>query len=184
MKSKYSVLIGPYRNLLTKLLMATDENPAGIAIVEHLLEPGFIGEAPHLHTREDEISIILEGEITIWEDGRISIYKAGDVAIKKRNSFHAFWNGGTQPLRFLDLFTPGNFASYFYEISHLLPLDGAASLEGERQINHLNKKYGLQVDVAAMGTPYQGSKSCRQCLPENSKLCKEKADLPASPSLN
>ncbi|QHT67354.1 cupin domain-containing protein [Rhodocytophaga rosea] len=176
MTSPSWVLTGPYRNLQTKLLMSTNENPSGIAIVEHLLEPGSFGEAPHLHTREDEISIILEGEITIWEEGRISIYKAGEVALKKRNSFHAFWNGGSQPLRFIDLYMPGNFASYFYEISHLLPLPGKAC---RKQMDLLNKKYGLQVDDTAMGTPFLGREPSRQCSVENSSSVKEKADLPA-----
>jgi hypothetical protein len=43
--------------------------------------------------------------------------------VKPRGIAHAFWNPGTEPVRFLELITPAGFEEYFAELE---PILGAA----------------------------------------------------------
>lgn len=141
----YSVLIGPGRKLTANLLVAKHESKSGIAIVEHILPPGTIAAPPHKHSKEDEISIILEGEITIWEEGKVSRFSAGEIAVKKRNILHTFWNEGATPLRFLEIITPGDFAEFFVAADKLLPADGSMNEQVQQKFDILNTEYGLEM---------------------------------------
>lgn len=150
MKEKFSVFIGPDRKLAANLLVAKEESESRVAVVEHILEPGALAAPPHKHTREDEISIILEGEITIWEEGKVSTFSAGEIAVKKRNILHTFWNAGDEPLKFLEIIAPGGFEGYFYEIDKILPKDWVLNEDIMRQLQALNEKYAVEMDYEAV----------------------------------
>jgi quercetin dioxygenase-like cupin family protein len=146
---KFSVNIGLTRELVANLLISKDESESKVAVVEHVLEPGALAAPPHMHTREDEISIILEGEITIWEEGTTSVFRAGEIAVKKRNILHTFWNAASKPLRFLEIIAPGDFAGYFYEVDKILPIDNLGKPLDEHvmeQLHRLNEKYAVIMD--------------------------------------
>jgi mannose-6-phosphate isomerase-like protein (cupin superfamily) len=146
---KFSVNIGLTRELIANLLVSKNESMSNVAVVEHILEPGALAAPPHMHTREDGISIILEGELTLWEEGKISVFKAGEIAVKKRNILHTFWNAKTVPLRFLEIIAPGDFAGYFYEVDKILPVENLGQPLGEdvmQQLHRLNEKYAVVMD--------------------------------------
>lgn len=149
MTEKFSVNIGMTRELVANLLIAKEENESRVAIIEHILEPGALAAPPHKHTREDEISIILEGEITIWEEGKINRFRAGEIAVKKRDILHTFWNEKSEPLRFLEVIAPGDFAGYFYEIDKILPAENNGEPLSEEimsKLQALNEKYAVEMD--------------------------------------
>ncbi|HEY9376682.1 MAG TPA: cupin domain-containing protein, partial [Jiangellaceae bacterium] len=55
----------------------------GISIVEHTFAPGVL-VPPHRHSREDEISCVIEGEIGFRSDGREVSLGAGGYIVKPR----------------------------------------------------------------------------------------------------
>jgi quercetin dioxygenase-like cupin family protein len=146
---KFSVNIGLTRELVANLLIAKEESESRVAVVEHILESGALAAPPHMHTREDEISIILEGEITVWEEGKTTVVKAGEIVVKKRNILHTFWNAASTPLRFLEIIAPGDFAGYFYEVDQILPKENLGQPLTEnvmQKLHDLNEKYGVVMD--------------------------------------
>jgi hypothetical protein len=44
--------------------------------------------------------------------------------VKPRGIAHAFWNPGTEPVRFLELITPAGFEEYFAELEPILGAPG------------------------------------------------------------
>lgn len=145
----FYVHIGMTRELVANLLVAQNASESQVAVVEHILEPGALAAPPHLHTREDEISIILEGKITVWEEGEVSTFAAGEIAVKKRNILHTFWNAEKDPLRFLEIIAPGDFAGYFYEIDRILPRENLGDPLSEVTMSRLaalNDKYAVVMD--------------------------------------
>lgn len=110
----YDVEIGP---LGASLLVAPDESESGVAMVEHTLPPGALGAPMHRHEHEDELSFVLRGELTVREGATVSTVGAGDAAAKERGVWHTFWNGGEEPVRFLEVIAPGGFAGYFEEVA-------------------------------------------------------------------
>jgi quercetin dioxygenase-like cupin family protein len=119
----YSVEAGIDQALGADLRVAPEENPAGVAVVEHTLPPETLAAPLHRHSHEDEISYVLEGTMGVQEDGDVSTVGAGEVAVKQRGVWHTFWNPGAGRLRFLEFVVPGEFAYYFEEAAAVLADD-------------------------------------------------------------
>lgn len=141
---KYSVQIGVDKQLGAELRVTPDESDSGIAVVEHTLPAGKLGAPLHRHTREDEISYVLEGKLAVQEGEEVSIVEAGEFVVKKRDVWHTFWNPGAEPLRFLEIIAPGEFAGYFKEVAELLPNEGGRDDEMMKRIDEAGEKYGFE----------------------------------------
>jgi mannose-6-phosphate isomerase-like protein (cupin superfamily) len=59
------------------------------------IEPPGGGPPLHIHTREDEFFLVLEGEITFYIDGRVIRAGAGQSAFVPKGAAHCFKNGST-----------------------------------------------------------------------------------------
>lgn len=94
-------------------------NGGEVAIVEHPFEVGSITPA-HMHTREDEHSIVITGTIGFRSDDTEVVLSAGGYITKPRGEMHAMWNAGDEPGRIIEVITPGGFENYFRELSALL----------------------------------------------------------------
>jgi quercetin dioxygenase-like cupin family protein len=110
-----------------------------LAIVEH---PFPVGAAvpPHMHTREDEYSIVTEGEIGFRSGDREVVLGPGGYIAKPRGELHAMWNAGAAPARMIEIISPAGFEHFFREVVELIAT-GAASAEDGAE---LAERYGLQ----------------------------------------
>lgn len=148
--SAYSVQVGVGRNLGATLRVAPDESESGVAVVEHTLPPRKLAAPLHRHTREDEISYILEGEMGIQEGDEVTTVGTGEIAVKKRDVWHTFWNPGPDPLRFLEFIVPGDFAGYFGEVADVRGAEGEESGQAGRRLEALHEKYGFEMDPGSV----------------------------------
>ncbi len=118
-----------------------------IAIVEHTLAPGRLAAPMHRHSREDELSIVLEGRIgALLGDEHVEA-AAGSYVLKPRDQWHTFWNAGDTPLRFIELLVPAGFEDYFARLSPLLQAAGGAD---PAAIGALADEYGIEFDFASV----------------------------------
>lgn len=143
---KYDVTLG---NLGARLDISRKENEAHVAIVEHTL-PAYTLAAPlHRHSREDEISYVLEGEMTVLADDDLTTVAAGESVVKGRGVWHTFWNAGDEPLRLLEIIAPGELSEYFEEVAQL----GAPDPTNEEWIEQfltIGERYGLEMDLESI----------------------------------
>jgi mannose-6-phosphate isomerase-like protein (cupin superfamily) len=112
-----------------------------LAIIEGRIPPGEM-VPPHTHTREDECAFVLEGELTLDVGGEIVSARVGSFVIKPRGVYHALCNMSTQPVRFLEIHTPGEFENYYDEYERIVR---SAMNEDERQSARveLGERYGV-----------------------------------------
>jgi hypothetical protein len=78
---------------------------------------------------------------------------------KPRGQSHTFWNAGDEPLRFLEIISPGGFAGYFRELAPVLAAGDQAGVQEivacyELEIDFstipaLAERHGLRVEVPA-----------------------------------
>ena len=124
--------------------LSSRTNGGEVSIVEHPFEVGLL-TAAHLHTREDEHSIVLAGEIGFRSDDSEVVLGAGGYITKPRGQMHAMWNAGSEPGRIVEIITPGGFENYFRELSELLEAHGSVgkSLHELPEFGELADKYGL-----------------------------------------
>jgi mannose-6-phosphate isomerase-like protein (cupin superfamily) len=110
-----------------------------LSIVEHPFAVGALVE-PHVHTREDEYSIVTEGEIGVRSGDREVVLGAGGYITKPRGELHAMWNAGKVPAHMIELISPSGFEHFFRELADL----AAAGPPPFDQIAALAASYGLK----------------------------------------
>ncbi len=88
------------------------------SIVEHPVEAGRL-VPPHVHTREDELSYVIEGEMGARVGDDFVVAHAGDYVFKRRNVPHTFWNPGPAPLRIIEVIWPPDFDAFFRDLAIL-----------------------------------------------------------------
>jgi mannose-6-phosphate isomerase-like protein (cupin superfamily) len=94
-----------------------------VSIVEHPFPVGAC-VPPHLHTREDEYSIVTEGEIGFRSGDREVVLGAGGYITKPRGEAHTMWNAGQVPARMIEVISPAGFEHFFWGMGNLLAADG------------------------------------------------------------
>lgn len=110
------------------------------AVVEHTFEVGTL-VGPHLHTREDEYSIVLEGDIGFRSGNREVVLGPGGYIAKPRAELHAMWNAGSTPARMIEIISPAGFENFFREVVDIV--DAGSPLEAALP---LPVAYGLEFD--------------------------------------
>jgi len=83
-----------------------------VSVVEHPFPVGAL-VPPHLHTREDEYSIVTEGEIGFRSGSRQVVLAAGGYITKPRGEMHTMWNAGPVPARMIEIISPAGFEHFF-----------------------------------------------------------------------
>jgi mannose-6-phosphate isomerase-like protein (cupin superfamily) len=110
-----------------------------LSVVEHPFAVGAL-VLPHLHTREDEYSIVTEGEIGFRSGDREVVLGAGGYITKPRGELHAMWNAGKVPARMIEIISPAGFEGFFRELADL----AEAGQPPFDQIAALAASYGLE----------------------------------------
>ncbi len=85
------------------------------ALWEALVPPGG-GPPPHVHSREEEGFVILDGEITFIIDGKRVVAKAGTFANMPVGTPHSFRNETDRPARMLITVAPAGLEDMFFEV--------------------------------------------------------------------
>ena len=120
-------------------LNSSRETGDSFSALELTITPGSI-VVPHTHSREDEVSYVIEGEIGVKIGDQVVTVPSGSYVFKPRNVPHTFWNPGTRDARTLEMIAPPDFASYFEELSKILSESGSSAKRKELE---LDEKYGL-----------------------------------------
>lgn len=102
-----------------------------LSIVEHPFDVGAL-VPPHIHTLEDEFSIVVEGEIGFRSGDQEVVLAPGGYIVKPRGEVHAMWNAGSTPARMIEVISPAGFESFFREFADMSeagPIEFAAVAE-------------------------------------------------------
>ena len=110
-----------------------------LSVVEHPFPVGALVPA-HLHTREDEYSIVTEGEIGFRSGDREVVLGAGGYITKPRGEMHTMWNARKVPARMIEIIRPAGFEDFFAAVSDMLT---SGPPEPEKLLA-LGEHYGLE----------------------------------------
>ena len=130
-----------YDVLFRYAIGAADSNGA-LSMLEVTVPAGTLIK-PHMHTREDEFTLVLEGDVSArLGDEIVETIPAGSWLVKPRSIPHAMWNVGDQPARVLEVVMPGGLEKYFEEIAPILREHGP---EWTKRYNAAAEAYGLDI---------------------------------------
>lgn len=122
--------------------IGADETEGRLSMLEVTIPPRTLIK-PHLHTNEDEFSLVLAGPIGIRSgEETIEEVPTGSWLVKPRSIPHAMWNLGDQAARVLEVVMPGGLERYFEEIAPVLREHGP---EWTKRYSALAVAYGLTI---------------------------------------
>jgi len=105
------------RALGTRRVISARDSGGAFGLVEHDLPARQLGSPIHMHEIEDEYSYVLSGWLSAQIGDAVIHAEAGQMIAKPRGVPHAFWNSGSETVRFLEFITPGGFEEYFFELA-------------------------------------------------------------------
>lgn len=94
------------------------DSGGALSIVEHPFAVGAL-VPPHVHTLEDEFSIVTEGRIGFRSEDREVVLGAGGYIVKPRGEVHAMWNAGSTPARMTEIISPAGFEEFFRQFADM-----------------------------------------------------------------
>lgn len=122
----------------TTFKLYADDTGGPVSVVEHPIDPGVL-VPPHIHSREDQISYVIEGEVEMLVRNEVYHCAEGAYLFKPRGVRHTFWNAGAEPARLIEISTPGGVERYMEELFAML---GAGQPDPER-LQRLAAGYGI-----------------------------------------
>lgn len=133
--------------MTARTLLDSAATAGGFSVVEHLLAPKELAAPLHVHSREDEFTVVTAGLIGFLLGEEVFQAGPGGVVRKPRNQWHTFWNAGDEPARVLEIISPAGFEKYFEEIGPFFADAAEPDLAG---MARANDKYGLQMDFDSL----------------------------------
>lgn len=122
--------------------IGADETDGALSMIEVTVPPKTLIK-PHMHSREDEATLILEGTVGArLGDATVEEIVAGSWLIKPRSIPHAMWNTTDQPARILEVVTPGGLERYFEQIAPVLKERGP---DWTQRFYALAEEFGLTI---------------------------------------
>ena len=94
-----------FEGMTLKILLKGSDTGGIQAVFEDIVEPG-IGPERHIHHKQDETFIFLEGKFDVEIDGQIYKMSAGDSAFVPKETVHAWKNVGDGIGRLCYIFSP------------------------------------------------------------------------------
>jgi quercetin dioxygenase-like cupin family protein len=117
------------------------DSDGGMAVLETEIAPGALVK-PHMHTKEDETSIVLAGTVGVRVGDEVREVTAGGYLFKPRGVPHALWNRGDAPATVAEIVVPAGLERYFEELE---PVLGQHGPEAARRFDELAERYGLVI---------------------------------------
>lgn len=97
----------------------SEHTGGALSVVEHPFAPRTL-VPPHIHTREDEFSIVTAGAIGFRSGDDEVVLEAGGYIAKPRGEMHAMWNPTDQEARMIEIIAPGGFEGFFHDLADLV----------------------------------------------------------------
>ena len=132
----------------TRFLIHSEQTEGRFALIEHTIAPHTLAAPVHTHAGEDEFSFVLSGRMGAMVGDEVVEAGPGELVAKPRGVPHAFWNAGDEPVRLLELISPGAFEQYFADLAPVLSAGGPPDLEA---LAAIQQRYGLTMDFASIG---------------------------------
>lgn len=98
--------------------VSSEQTGDAYTILELTLQPGQ-GAPPHVHQREDEVFLVIDGTCEVGAPDALQQAQIGTVAVFPRGVKHLFRNSGDAPCRVMITAVPGGLDRYFEALAEI-----------------------------------------------------------------
>ena len=137
-----------FPGLGTRYVIRGEQTDGRFALIEHTIPPRGLAAPVHTHEHEDEYSYVLSGRLGALVGDEEIEAGPGELVAKPRGVPHAFWNVGDEPVRLLELISPGGFDQYFADLAPILNAPGAPDFAA---LGAIQARYELTMDMDSIG---------------------------------
>ena len=106
--------LGPGRG---RVKVGADDGIGSVTVIDFELAPESAGPPPHLHEGITDSFWVLEGTLTVLMDGEERQAPAGSHVVIPPGNVHSVSNPSAEPVRFLNISTPGGLERYLRELA-------------------------------------------------------------------
>jgi mannose-6-phosphate isomerase-like protein (cupin superfamily) len=107
--------LGP--NARGRVKVGADDAIGSVTVIDFELAPESAGPPLHLHERITDSFWVLEGTLTVLMDGEEREAAAGSHVVVPPGNVHSVSNPSAEPVRFLNISTPGGLERYLRELA-------------------------------------------------------------------
>jgi len=133
-----------------RFLATGEETDGKYATFEAIVPPGS-GPPPHIHSREEESFLVLEGEMTFQLDDERIVAGEGTFLNMPVGSLHCFKNETDKTARLLISLAPAGLEKMFFEVGTPLADDAEAApsptLTEIEKLLEAAPRYGVEIKV-------------------------------------
>lgn len=133
--------------MTARIILEARASGGNFSVVEHLLAPKELAAPLHIHSREDEFTVVITGRVGFLLGEEVFHAGPGELVRKPRDQWHTFWNASEVEARVLEIISPAGFEKYFEEIGPFFADEAPPDLEG---MARANDKYGLKMDFESL----------------------------------
>lgn len=140
-------------NMLTRIVLDGRDTGGVFSIVEERAAFGAM-TPKHVHQRESETFIVLEGALEVWHEGRSTFVEAGSMMFLPMGREHAF-RVAAQTAHYYNLITRAGFERLFSEFGTLTssPFHGTLPTPGPPSADDMTRLEGI---LEALGCSITG----------------------------
>lgn len=132
------------------VLLSGEETGNAYTLMEIFMPPGG-GPPPHMHHREDEGFLVMEGEVTFYLGEETRILKRGEYIFAPRGTAHHFRNTGSSTALIIATASPAGIEKFFEEVGMMLENRAGVPVpltaEAVRLMVSTAPKYGIDILV-------------------------------------
>jgi quercetin dioxygenase-like cupin family protein len=140
-----------FGDVLTVMLSGT-ETDQRLTVMFDITPPGG-GPPPHVHSKEDELFLVVEGRVSFFVEGGWTEVAPGGAVYLPRGTAHSYQNTGTTPCRQWILTTPSGFEHFFARCADEFGRTGGPDME---HIVGFAREHGIEF-IAGNGGPPAGA---------------------------
>jgi quercetin dioxygenase-like cupin family protein len=114
-----------------QIVVPTANTDGRLSALTATMPPGLVVDE-HIHTDEDQITVVISGRVGARVGDREFELGAGGVAFMPRDVPHSQWCVGEEPARIIEIYTPGGFENVFIAAGQAAMGRGGATADDYR----------------------------------------------------
>jgi quercetin dioxygenase-like cupin family protein len=129
----------------TAQIKLSGEQTNGTIVVALGTSPAGGGPPPHLHHKEDEIFLVVEGKVRFLANGEwTEPLEPGTIVYTPRGAVHTFQNVGDTPCRQWIIATPSGFELFFAKSAEIFAAAGAGGFPDMARILAISREHRIE----------------------------------------